>query len=156
MARLLAMGKGTGAFRVPRGEEAPLAGVPDLALRADRAPNVHGAEAAGFGRDWAGAVAKAHAAGLLLVLDEALEGFEAPPAGVPMVYVGTALPEAARGAAVVLPCANAAEEEGTFMNLRGRRQPYYQAKSPPGMARPAAWIVEEILAALGAGTGVAA
>ena len=156
MARLLAMGKGTGAFRVAQGEEAPLAGVPDLALRADRAPNVHGAEAAGFGRDWAGAVAKARAAGLLLVLDEALEGFEALPPSVPMVYVGTALPEAARGAAVVLPCANAAEEEGTFLNLRGRRQPYYQATTPPGMARPAAWILEEILAALGAGTGVAA
>jgi len=156
VARLLALGKGTGAFRVPQGEEAPLAGVPDLALRADRAPNVHGAEAAGFGRDWAGVVAKARSAGLLLVLDESLEGVEAPPLAVPLVYIGTTLPEAARGAAVVLPCANTAEEEGTFVNLRGRRQPYYQAKTPPGMARPAAWIIEEILAALGAGTGVAA
>jgi NADH-quinone oxidoreductase subunit G len=155
-ARLLALGKGKGAFRVAQGEEAPLAGVPDLALRADRAPNVHGAEAAGFGRDWAGAVAGMRSAGLVLVLDEGLDGVEAPPSGVPMVYVGTALPEAARGAAVVLPCANAAEEEGTFTNLRGRRQAYCQAKTPPGLARPAAWILEEVLAALGAGTGVAA
>ncbi len=155
-ARLLALGKGKAAFRVAQGEEAPLAGVPDLALRADRAPNVHGAEAAGFGRDWAGAVAGMRSAGLVLVLDEDLAGVDAPSSGVPMVYLGTALPEAARGAAVVLPSANAAEEEGTFTNLRGRRQPYCQAKTPPGLARPAAWILEEVLAALGAGAGVAA
>jgi len=155
-ARLLALGKGTGAFRVPQGEEAPLAGVPDLALRADRAPNVQGAEAAGFDRDWPGAVARTRSAGLVVVLGEALDGVEAPAAGVPVLYIGTALPEAARGAAVVLPCASVAEEEGSFVNLRGRRQPYYQAKAAPGMARPAAWILEEVLAMLGAGAGVAA
>jgi NADH-quinone oxidoreductase subunit G len=156
MTRLLALGGGAGAFRVASGEEAPLAGVPGLALRADRAPNVHGALAAGFTRDWASAAAKARSAGLLLVLDDDLAGVESAPAGVPLVYVGTTLPEAARGAAVVLPCANAAEEEGTFVNVSGLRQPYYQAKSPPGMARPAAWILDEILAALGAATGVPA
>jgi NADH-quinone oxidoreductase subunit G len=155
-ARVLALGKGSGAFRVDLGAEAPLAGVPDLALRAERAPNVHGALTAGFGRDWAGAVAKSGAAGLLLVLDETLDGVAAPPSGVPIIYVGTVLPEAARGAAVVLPCANAAEEEGTFVNLRGRRQAYYQARSSPGLARPAAWVLDEVVAALGAGTGVPA
>ncbi len=154
--KLLALGNGSGAFRVATGEEAPLAGVPGLALRAERAPNVNGALTFGFSRDWAGAVKKAASAGLVVALDEDLAGVEAPPAGVPLVYIGTVLPEAARGAAVVLPCANAAEEEGTFINVQNLRQAYHQAKSPPGMARPAAWILDEILAALGAGTGVPA
>jgi predicted molibdopterin-dependent oxidoreductase YjgC len=72
---------------------------------------------------------------------------------VPFIYVGTVLHEVARGATVVLPCANVAEEEGTFVNVTGLRQPYYQAKTPPGMARPAAWILEAVRTALGAGTG---
>jgi predicted molibdopterin-dependent oxidoreductase YjgC len=101
-------------------------------------------------------VAQARSAGLLLVLDDDLEGVETPPPGVALLYIGTVLPEAARGAAMVLPCANVAEEEGTFVNVRGRRQAYYQAKTPPGMARPAAWILDAVLAALGAGTGVPA
>ena len=155
-ARLLAHGGGAGAFRAATGPEAPLAGVPGLALRSERAPNVQGALAAGFTREWDGAVARARSAGLLVVLDDDLSGVEAPPAGVPLIYIGTALPDAARGAAVVLPCANVAEEEGTFVNVQGRRQSYCQAKSPPGMARPAAWILDTVLAALGAGAGVPA
>ena len=42
---------------VPRrsmGEEAPLAGVPNLALRAERAPNATGAELLGYNRDYDG------------------------------------------------------------------------------------------------------
>ena len=39
---------GSGAFRVAEGEEAPLPGVEDLALRRERAANVYGAEALGF------------------------------------------------------------------------------------------------------------
>ena len=39
---------GAGVFRVRRGPEAPLAGVPDLALRAERAANVRGAQLLGF------------------------------------------------------------------------------------------------------------
>jgi NADH-quinone oxidoreductase subunit G len=155
-ARLLALGGGAGAFRVAEGEEAPLPGVSDLALRKERAPNVHGAVAAGFSRDWDRAVTDARDAGLVVVLDEDLAGVQVLPPGVPLIYVGTVLPESARDAAVVLPCANLAEEEGSFVNLRGRRQAYCQAKTPPGMARPAAWVLEEVLAALGAGTGVAA
>ena len=54
---------------------------------------------------------------------------------------------------MVLPCANVAEEEGTFVNVNGLRQPYTQAKTPPGMARPAAWILGALRSALGAGTG---
>ena len=152
-AAVLKLGEGTGVFRVTAGGEVPLHGVPGLALRTERAPNVRGAEAAGFGRDWAGTVATLRSAGLVLVLDESLDGIEAPPAGVPFVYIGTVLPEAARGASVVLPCANVAEEEGTFVNVNGLRQPYLQAKTPPGMARPAAWILDAVRSALGAGTG---
>ena len=150
-AKLLALGGGGGAFRVAEGPEVPLAGVPDLALRAERAPNVHGALAAGLSRSWSDAAATARGAGLVLCLDEALAGVEPLPQSVPLIYVGTALPESARGAAVVLPATNMAEEEGSFVNLRGVRQSYRQAKAPPGMARPAAWILGEVLAALGAG-----
>ncbi len=156
VARLLATHGGSGAFRVPEGPEAPLAGVSDLALRKERAPNVHGAAAAGFGRDWQAAVERARQAAAVLVLDEGLEGVARPVTAGQLVYIGTVLPEAARAAAVVLPCANMAEEEGTFQNLRGLRQRYAQAKSPPGMARPAAWIVGEILATLGVRAGAPA
>ena len=156
VAAVLGLGGGAGAFRVTESDEVPLPGVPGLALRTERAPNARGAAAAGFGRDWAGAVAQLPSAGLVLVLDESLEGVAAPPAGVPFVYVGTVLPEVARGASVVLPCANVAEEEGTFVNVSGLRQSYGQAKTSPGMARPAAWILGAVRGALGAGTGATA
>jgi NADH-quinone oxidoreductase subunit G len=134
---------GRGAFRVRTGDERPLAGVPDLALRAERAPNVHGALEAGFTRDWDAAVVAARHAPLVIVLDEGLEGVDTLPAAT--IHVGTTLPEVARRhAAVVLPCANTAEEDGTFRNLTGRVQAYYQATSPPGMSRPAAWILGEV------------
>ncbi len=146
---LAARGEGSaGAFRVRQGPERPLAGVPDLALRAERAPNVAGALAAGFGRDWDAAVARARAAGLVLVLDESLAGLAEPVTDGALLYIGTVLPETARGAVVILPCTNVAEEEGSFVNLRGLRQRYAQARTPPGMARPAAWILDAILAAL--------
>jgi NADH-quinone oxidoreductase subunit G len=155
-ARLLATRGGRGAFRVTEGEEAPLPGESDLALRQERSPNVDGAVAAGFGRDWAAAVEGARGAALVLALDEDLHGLAAPLTDGALVYIGTVLPEAARTAAVVLPCANMAEEDGSFQNLRGLRQRYAQAKAPPGMARPAAWILGEILAAAGARAGAPA
>src|SRR2546426_8659406 len=52
------------------GEEAPLAGVPNLALRAERAPNGRGAELLGYSRDYASALAAAETAAVVLVLDE--------------------------------------------------------------------------------------
>jgi NADH-quinone oxidoreductase subunit G len=152
-AQLLKRRGGSGAFRAAEGVEAPLPGVPDLALRKERAPNVHGALAAGFDRDWARLVERARSAALVLTVDEDLQGLARPVTGGQLVFIGTVLPEVARTAAVVLPCTNLAEEEGTFENLRGVRQRYAQAKSPPGMARPAAWILGEILAALGARVG---
>jgi NADH-quinone oxidoreductase subunit G len=134
------------------GEEAPLAGVPDLALRAERAPNGTGAELLGYSRDYAAALAAAESAALVLVLDE--PEVSVPTAGT-LIYVGTVLPEGARRAEVVLPIATVAEEDGTFVNRDGRVQRYCQAKPAPGMARPAWWALSELVATLGRGAHLA-
>jgi NADH-quinone oxidoreductase subunit G len=136
----------TGAFQVVMGEEAPLAGVPDLALRAERAPNGRGAELLGYGREYAAALAAAESAAVVLVLDE--PDIPVRTAGA-LIYAGTVLPERARDAEVVLPLANVAEEEGSFVNRDGRVQRYAQAKTAPGMARPGWWVFSELGAALG-------
>jgi len=70
-----------------------------------------------------------------------------------MIVLGTVLPLWAAGAAVVLPTANMAEEEGTFTNLRGRVQRYLQAKAAPGLARPSWLAAGDLLAAHGEGQG---
>ena len=59
------------------------------------------------------------------------------------------MPEDARAAAIVLPTSTMAEEEGTFTNLRGRVQRYFQANAAPGMSRPAWWILGDLLTELG-------
>src|SRR5207249_3984080 len=46
----------TGAVQIVMGEAAPLAGVPNLALRPERAPNGTAAELLGYGRDYAAAL----------------------------------------------------------------------------------------------------
>ena len=146
-----------GAFQVVMGEEAALAAVPNLALRAERAPNARGAELLGYGRDYAAAVAAAETAAVLLVLDEPEIAGRTQGA---LIYAGTVLPAGGRGEAggggggardaqVVFPIANVAEEEGTFVNRDGRVQRYFQAKPTPGMARPAWWVFSELLAILG-------
>jgi predicted molibdopterin-dependent oxidoreductase YjgC len=66
-----------------------------------------------------------------------------------LLYAGTVLPDSARGAEVVLPLANVAEEDGTYVNRDGRVQRYLQARPTPGMARPAWWALGELLAELG-------
>src|SRR6266702_2833421 len=123
--RLLSTFEWTGAFQVVMGEEAPLAGVPNLALRAERAPNAKGAELLGYSRDYAAALAAAESAAIVLVLDE--PDLVVRTAGS-LIYAGTVLPDGARAAAVVLPIANVAEEDGTFVNRDGRAQRYFQAK----------------------------
>ncbi|HYK81901.1 MAG TPA: 2Fe-2S iron-sulfur cluster-binding protein, partial [Gemmatimonadales bacterium] len=135
----------TGAFQVVMGEEAPLAGVPNLALRAERAPNATAAELLGYGRDYAAATQAAASAAVVLVLDE--PEITVQPAGR-LIYLGTVLPDGARTAELVLPIANPAEEDGTYVNRDGRVQRYCQAKPAPGMARPAWWVLSELLAAL--------
>jgi len=143
---------GSGAFRVVTGEEGPLPGVEDLSLRADRAANARGAELFGFARS-DNPLAKLGSGDVLIVADEELAGVDAPnvanAAGI--IVIGTTLPHWARHlAAVVLPIANFAEEEGTFTNLRGRVQRFLQARAAPGFARPSWYVLSDLLRAMGA------
>ncbi len=148
---LLKQACGTGLFRVAQGPEAPLAGVPDLALRADRAPNGAGAELLGFRRadqPLAGAAGK-----VVVIVGDDLDGLDTSALGsaAAVIAICTVVPKGLPAGAILLPMANFAEEEGTFTNLRGRVQRFLQARPTPGFAR-ASWTV---LAALGvaAGTG---
>ncbi len=151
-AAALLAGGGPKAFRVAEGDERPLANVPGLALRKERAANVHGALAAGFSRDWAAAAARARDAAVVLALDEPLDGVALGAA--PLVFIGTVLSDAARAhARVVLPSTTMAEEDGTFRNVNGLVQGYQQARAAPGMARPAAWILGALAGAAGVGAG---
>ena len=143
--RLLSRFDWTGGIQIVMGEEAALAGVPNLALRPERAPNGTGAALLGYTHDTAAALQAAAAAALVLVLDEADVAFETKGA---LIYAGTVLPAHARTAEVVLPLANTAEEDGTFVNRDGRVQRYVQAKPTPGMARPAWWVLGELVAEL--------
>jgi NADH-quinone oxidoreductase subunit G len=155
LSRLVGRTGGRGVFAVKTGPEAPLAGVPDLSLRRDRAANVAAAELLGFERREAADVFAGLAAGdVLVVADEELDGVPVRlPAGVRVVVVGTTVPAWAAGADVVLPTANMAEEEGTFTNLRGRVQRFLQAKSPPGLSRASWTVLGDLLAAMGDGQG---
>jgi NADH-quinone oxidoreductase subunit G len=142
-------------YRVARGDEAPLAGVPDLALRSERAANATGARLLGF-EELADAppVADSDA---VLVLDDLLEG-ELPDGlaaalarGARLVHAGTTLPAAIASAVhVALPIANHTEEEGTFTNLRGRVQRFLQARAAPGLARPSWYVLADLAERLGA------
>ena len=146
----------TAAVRIPIGVEEPLAGVPNLSLRSERAPNGAGAAMLGYSTDWDGAVKAAAGAGLVLLLDVELTGAEAAKvagAGA-VVALGTTESQALGGAALVLPITNVAEEHGAFVNRDGRVQRYQQARSAPGMARPAWWIAAETTALLAPGADV--
>jgi len=146
--RLLSGFQWRGAFQVVMGDEAPLPGVPNLALRAERAPNAKGAEQLGYTRDYAAALDAAKTAAVVLVLDDPDCAVQTNGA---LIYLGTVLGADApcRRADVVLPITNVAEEDGTFVNRDGREQRYYQAKPAPGMAQPAAWVLSELVGAMG-------
>ena len=154
LSRLVMATGGAGGFAVETGPEAPLPGVEDLSLRADRAANARGAELMGFTRGNS-SLAGLRDGDVLVVADEELrhvaDGELARASAV--IVIGTTLPEVLRHATAVLPIANCVEEEGTFTNLRGRVQRFTQAKAPPGMARPSWWVVSDLLAALGTQTG---
>ena len=154
LSRLVERSGGAGAFRVERGAEAPLEGVPDLALRAERAANVRAAELFGFTKSDT-PLDGLRQGDVLVVADDDLHDIDAGALAKvsTVIVIGTVLPEVARNAAIVLPTTNMAEEEGTFTNLRGRVQRYLQAKAAPGMARPAWWAVADLLTVLGEGTG---
>ncbi|HEV3485440.1 MAG TPA: 2Fe-2S iron-sulfur cluster-binding protein [Vicinamibacterales bacterium] len=154
-SRLVRKTGGAGVFRVARGPEAPLAGIEDLALRPDRAANVRGAELFGF-RQSETPLAELGARDVLVVGDEELDGVDASGASRAgaVIVVGTTLPEWAQSTtAVVLPITNFTEEEGTFTNLRGRVQRFMQARATTGLARPSFWVVGDLLAAMGEGSG---
>ncbi|HTR78450.1 MAG TPA: molybdopterin-dependent oxidoreductase, partial [Gemmatimonadaceae bacterium] len=152
LSQIITHTKGAGAFRVEQGAEAPLAGVDGLALRADRAPNVRGAELLGFTRS-PSPLADLEAGDVLVVADEELAGADAVDiarAGA-VIVVGTTLPPWARHAAsVVLPIANMVEEEGTYTNVAGRVQRFLQARAAPGFARPSWWVLSDLGAELAA------
>jgi NADH-quinone oxidoreductase subunit G len=144
----------TGAFRVERADgEQPLAGITGLSLRSERAPNVAGATLLGYEESFDGALHAARQAAVVVVLDEDLDGVTSDmlKSSGNLIYIGTALPDVARSARVVLPVTNVAEEDGSFVNRDSRVQRYLQAKSGPGMARPAWWVLGELLAELGRG-----
>jgi NADH-quinone oxidoreductase subunit G len=151
LSRVVKKAGGSGAFRVPQGDEAPLPGVEDLSLRRDRAANANGAELFGFTR-LDNPLSSLRSGDALIVADEELAGVDQPnvDAAGAVVVVGTTLPPwAAAKTSVVLPIANMAEEEGTFTNLRGRVQRFTQAKAPPGFARPSWWVLSDLLTAIG-------
>ncbi|HWA57496.1 MAG TPA: 2Fe-2S iron-sulfur cluster-binding protein [Gemmatimonadales bacterium] len=139
----------TTAVQLPQGDaEEPLTGVKDLALRTERAPNGEGARLLGYGTDWVAAVKAASGANLVVLLDVTLTDAEAAlvaGAGA-LVVLGTTLAQELAGATVVVPVTNVAEENGTFVNRDRRVQRYQQARTAPGMARPAWWIAVEVAA----------
>jgi NADH-quinone oxidoreductase subunit G len=142
----------TAAVQVFYGDEAPLAGIPDLALRRERAPNLAGAELLGYTPRWEAARREVLGAGLVVVLDAELsEADEAALAAAPgvVVVLGTVMPERVRNAELILPVTTMAEENGTYVNRDRRIQRYQQAKAQPGMARPAWWVAGEVLAGPG-------
>jgi len=151
LRQIVAKTGGAGAFRCATGPEAPLPGVADLSLRADRAPNVQGAELLGFTRNDANVLAGLRDGDVLILADEDLAGVDPSAAtkASAIIVIGTALPERIPTPAVVMPIANVAEEEGTFTNLRGRVQRFLQAKAAPGLARPSWFALADLNAALG-------
>jgi NADH-quinone oxidoreductase subunit G len=150
LKQLIARTGGSGHFRVEIGNEAPLPGVEDLALRADRAANVAGAELLGFSRTDA-ALAGLRSGDVLVLADEPLTGLstEAVMHADTVIVIGTVMPPDLSHVAAVLPIANVAEEEGTLTNLRGRVQRFLQAKAAPGLARPSWFVLADLLGAIG-------
>ncbi len=139
-----------GAFRVPQGDTAVLAGFPKLQLRAERAPNVRGAELFGFSHiDPSGEVAPSGR----LILGEGMDGepAEVTADGDFVLFLGTRMTPAARAADVVMPVTTFAEMDGTFTNFEGRVQRFQKALQPPGMSRPAWMVLSALLERLGAG-----
>jgi len=140
----------TAAIRVPVGDEAPLPGVPNLALRPERAANLEGARLLGYTATWSDAVSRLEGASLTILLDVELEGVEAERlarAGT-LILLSTVDADPAGSAALVLPITAMAEENGTYVNREKRVQRFSQAKAAPGMARPAWWVAAEACALL--------
>ena len=153
LSELIEHNGGKGVFRVATGDEAPLPGVEDLALRRDRAANVVGAEMLGYRRT-ENPLEGLGSGDVLIVADDDLEGLSIDAATLPadVVVIGTSVPRGIASPSAVLPIANFSEEEGTFTNLRGRVQRFTQAKAAPGLARPSWLVLGDLLGAMGAQT----
>jgi NADH-quinone oxidoreductase subunit G len=133
----------TAAVQLPMAdEEESLKGVPGLALRKERAPNGEGARLLGYSEDCDEALRAATGADLALLVDVSLTDAQAALVGGArtVVVLGTTVAQELPLAALVLPIANVAEENGTYVNRDRRVQRYQQARTAPGMARPAWWI----------------
>jgi NADH-quinone oxidoreductase subunit G len=150
LSRIIKASGGRGTFRVEQGPEAPLPGVEDLALRADRAANGRGAELLGFERT-ATPFAGITAGDAVIVADHELTPDDAASLtkAAAVVLISTFMPAGLSRADVVLPIANHVEEDGTFTNLRGRVQRFLQARAAPGMARPSWYVLADLCTALG-------
>jgi NADH-quinone oxidoreductase subunit G len=150
LGRLVKASGGRGTFRVVQGHEAPLPGVEDLALRADRAANGRGAELMGFTRTDQ-PLRSLSAGDAVIIADHDLTPDDVTSLGTAaaVVLVATTMPAALPRADVILPICNVAEEEGTFTNLRGRVQRFLQARAAPGLARPSWYVLADLATALG-------
>ena len=151
LERLRAVAGGAGVFRVSVGEEAPLPGAPDLALRRERAANATAARLLGFSE--VSSLADVLQSGdALVIVGDPLDGVDPSvlDRAASIVYIGSILPDVLTArAVVVLPVTTVMEEDGTFTNLRGRVQRYMQAKAAPGVARPSWYVLADLLAASG-------
>jgi NADH-quinone oxidoreductase subunit G len=151
LQRIIARTNGQGVFRVTRGPTVALPGVPDLALRDERAANATGARLLGFA-EVPDVGTAARDGDVLLVVGDGLEDVTEAEldAASSLVFIGTSIPDAVtQRAVVVLPMTNTLEEEGTFTNLRGRVQRYLQARTAPGVARPTWYVLADLLTAVG-------
>ena len=150
LSRLVEKTGGVGVMRVPQGEEAPLEGVKDLSLRADRAANAHGAELLGFTRSER-PLSQLQSGDALIIADHDLttDDMNDLRRASAVILVGTVMPVALDHVHVVLPIANYVEEDGTFTNLRGRVQRFLQARAAPGLARPSYYVLADLATALG-------
>ena len=133
------------AIKVPMGAEAPIGAIPDLALRADRVPNLDGARLLGVASDWQAAIAAVNGADLVIVLDAELDDADvsALSGAAHIVHLATVIDPRLAHADLVLPIATMVETQGVFVNRDSRAQRFLPAKSAPGMARPAWWVASQ-------------
>jgi len=151
-----AIGGGEIGYRSPKaGDEVPLPGFPNLIRRKDLAPNDKGAKIFGFSRTGddnaeGGLEELAGHEGVLIVAGDPLadvaEDFGAK--AKLFVYLGAYGSPAAKNAHFVLPVTTFAEQEGTYTNVQGRVQRFWTGLQPPGVARPAWFILAALLAEL--------
>ncbi|MGH7582893.1 MAG: 2Fe-2S iron-sulfur cluster-binding protein [Gemmatimonadales bacterium] len=133
------------AIKVPHGDEAPLAAVPGLALRKERAANLEGARLLDAAGDWDAALDALSGASLAIVVEVALEDREIERLhGVDhVVHLTTTADPRFDFAELVLPIPTMAEEQGVYVNRDRRAQRYLPARPAPGMARSAWWIASQ-------------